>query len=60
MSSAPLFTKEETKEANKLKGALADTSKLYDLATKHAVDKTAKKQSPERISKMLMNLSKKR
>jgi len=55
--SAPLFTKEETKEANKLKGALADTSKLYDLATKHAVDKTVKKQSPERISKMLTHLA---
>jgi hypothetical protein len=55
--SAPLFTKEETKEENKLKGGLADTSNLYDLALKHVEDKSVKKQSPERISKMLSHLT---
>jgi hypothetical protein len=55
--SAPLFTKEETKEENKLKGGIADTSSLYDLAAKHVEDKTVKKQSPERIAKMLMHLT---
>jgi len=55
--SAPLFTKEETKEDNKLKGGLADASTLYDLAMKHVGDKTVKKQSPQRISKMIMHLA---
>jgi hypothetical protein len=55
--SAPLFTKEETKESEKLKGGLADTSSLYDIAAKHVEDKTVKKQSPERISKMLSHLT---
>lgn len=55
--SAPLFTKEETKEDNKLKGGLKDASTLYDFAMKHVGDKTVKKQSPERISKMIMHLS---
>ena len=55
--SAPLFTKEETKEANKLKGGMADASTLYDLAMKHVGDKTVKKQSPQRISKMIMHLA---
>ena len=54
--SAPLFTKEETKEDNKLKGGLKDASTLYDFAMKHVGDKTVKKQSPERISKMIMHL----
>ena len=55
--SAPLFTKEETKEDNKLKGGIADASTLYDLAMKHVGDKTVKKQSPQRISKMIMHLA---
>lgn len=55
--SAPLFTKEETKEVNKLKGGLADTSSIFDLAKKHAHDKSVKIQSPERIAKMLNHLT---
>jgi len=55
--SAPLFTKEESKEGKKLKGGLADTSNLFDLAAKHVEDKSVKKQSPERIAKMLMHLT---
>ncbi len=55
--SAPLFTKEESKEGKKLKGGLADTSNLFDLAAKHVEDKTVKKQSPERIAKMLTHLT---
>lgn len=55
--SAPLFTKEETKETNKLKGGLADTASIFDLAKKHAKDKSTEKQSPERIAKMLNHLT---
>jgi hypothetical protein len=55
--SAPLFTKEESKEGKKLKGGLANTSSLFDLATKHVEDKSVKKQSSERISKMLTHLT---
>lgn len=55
--SAPLFTKEETKESDKLKGGLADTSVMFDIAKKHAHDKSVKKQSPERIAKMLNHLT---
>lgn len=56
--SAPLFTKEETKEANKLKGGLSDGMTLMDIAKKHSKDKMAKTQSPERIKKMYQHLSK--
>jgi len=55
--SAPLFTKEESKEGKKLKGGLADTSSLFDLAAKHVEDKSVKIQSPERIAKMLIHLT---
>lgn len=55
--SAPLFTKEETKE-NKLKGGLSDGMSLMDIAKKYTKDKTAKTQSPERIKKMYDHLSK--
>lgn len=55
--SAPLFTKEETKE-DKLKGGLSDTLSIFDLAMKHASDKSVFKQSPERVRKMLTHLTK--
>lgn len=55
--SAPLFTKEETKE-NKLKGGIADGMTLMDIAKKYAKDKNAKTQNPERIKKMYDHLTK--
>ena len=55
--SAPLFTKEETKE-NKLKGGLSDGMSLMDIAKKHTKDKMAKTQSPERVKKIFDHLKK--
>lgn len=55
--SAPLFTKEETRE-NKLKGGLSDGMTLMDIAKKHSKDKNAKTQSMERLKKMFEHLSK--
>lgn len=55
--SAPLFTKEETKE-DILKGGEADGMTLMDLAMKYAKDKRSKVQSPQRIDKMFLHLTK--
>ena len=54
--SGPIFTKEEDTE--KIKGGKAKGMSLEDLAKKLTHDKFAKKQSPERLEKMLVHLKK--
>lgn len=56
--SAPLFTKEETKESEKIPGGISKGYTLKDIAKKHAYDDSKDNTSKEKIEKMFNQLKK--
>lgn len=56
--SAPLFTKEETKESEKIPGGISKGKTLKDIARKHSYDDSKDSTSKEKIEKMFSHLKK--